>query len=747
MTLENDRADSVILQVENTRRVAIAGNPNAGKSTVFNLLTGMRQRVGNYPGVTVERKSGHLVGHENVEIIDLPGAYSLNPKSLDEQIAYDALTDHLDGEATPDLVVVVVSASNLERNLYLATQILDLGLPTVIVLNMMDEVEKAGIFIDTNLLSEVLGTPVLPMVATKKQGLDALREVLVSTVPDPGKTQWRLPEEIQQDVSSLADQLAEINPNLSEKRRQAECLRILNSDRLLSHWESIDPSFCEAVRAARKNFDEREISYSQAEVASRYEWLGRLARRVTKKQTEVEARRLTDRLDNILVHRAFGPVIFAGILLLVFQAIFTWATPMMDFIEMGMISLGSLVRGILPAGMFTDLLVDGVIAGVGNVIIFLPQILLLFFFLSLMESTGYMARSAFIMDRVMRRFGLSGGSVMPMMSAFACAVPAIMATRTMENQRDRFLTIMVVPLLSCSARLPVYTLFIAAFIPATTLWGPFDYQGITMLGLYVFGTATAFFAAWVLKKIMMKGPESFFMLELPPYRAPQWKIIFWRMIERAKVFVMRAGKVIFLFSILLWFAATFPKTDPNPQLDARRSVVESNLGSLSPANDADQIALLQEELAQIANAEAAYQMEHSAIGMLGQLIEPVMRPLGFDWKLSAGILSAFAAREVIIGALGTIFSVGDADENSVALREHLQNARHPETGKPVYTTLVAFSLLIFFVLALQCMSTLAIAKRELNSWKWPTIMWLYMTGLAYLAALVVYQGGMALGWG
>ena len=746
MTSPNERPDGTILEDRGFRRVAIAGNPNAGKSTVFNLLTGMRQRVGNYPGVTVERKSGYLVGHDHIEVVDLPGIYSLNPRSLDEQIAYDALTGHLEGEIVPDLVIVVVSASNLERNLYLASQILDLGLPTAIVLNMMDEVEKAGLVIDTAGLSAELGAPVVPMVATRKQGLDDLRKVLTGPVPPPGRTHWRLPTEIQQTVDSLADALGEINPQLSEQRRKAECIRILNSDQLLKYWASASPSFYEAVRSARTRLDDQEVPYQQAEVSGRYAWLGRLTRRVTKKQHEVEARRLSDRLDNILVHRVFGPVIFAGILLLVFQAIFTWATPMMDLIELGMLELGSLVRKVIPASMFTDLLVDGVIAGVGNVIIFLPQILLLFFFLSLMESTGYMARSTFIMDRVMRRFGLSGGSVMPMMSAFACAVPAIMATRTMENQRDRFLTIMIVPLLSCSARLPVYALFIAAFIPETTLWGPFNYQGVTMFGLYIFGTITALFAAWVLRKIM-KGPDSFFMLELPPYRAPQWRIIFWRMIGRAKVFVTRAGKVIFIFSILLWFAATFPRTEPSPELQARRSTVETELSSLSPASQADRVALLQTELSVIANAEAAYQMEHSAIGQLGQLIEPVMRPLGFDWQLSAGILSAFAAREVIIGALGTIFSVGDADENSVALREHLQNARHPETGQPLYTTLVAFSLLVFFVLALQCMSTLAIARRELNSWKWPTFMWFYMTGLAYLAALIVYQGGLALGWG
>jgi len=702
----------------------------------------MRQRVGNYPGVTVERKSGRLLGAEHVELLDLPGTYSLNPKSLDEQIAYDTITHQLDGEDAPDLVLCVVNATNLERNLYLASQIIDLGVPTIVALNMMDEVEKAGLVIDTRMLSEILGVPVVPMVATRKEGFEELKHALTAPLPPPGKTYWRLQKDVLAEVSTLAGTLRAQRQDLSEARSLAECLRILTSDRLLEGWKKRQPAFHQAVLDARTALNTKAVPYTQAEVTGRYAWLARVAVRVTKKDHEVEARKLTDRLDAILVHRAFGPLIFAGILLLVFQAIFTWATPFMDGIEQGVMALGGLVRDVVPAGMAADLLVDGVLAGVGNVVVFLPQILFLFFFLSLMESTGYMARSAFIMDRVMRRFGLSGGSVMPMMSAFACAVPAIMATRTMENQRERLLTIMVLPLLSCSARLPVYTLFIAAFIPATKVFGPIGYQGLTMLFLYVFGLVTAFGAAWVLKKIL-KGPDSFFMLELPPYRAPQWKMIFWRMYERAKMFVWRAGRVIFFFSILLWFAASYPEAPPDPSLEARRVVVEAQITS---ASEADRAAL-EAELGELANAEGAYQMEQSYIGRLGRFIEPVMRPLGFDWKLSAGILSAFAAREVIIGALGTIYSVADADEHSVALRDHLLNARDPQTGKPVYTTLVALSLLVFFVLALQCTSTVAIARRELNSWKWAIVMWCYMTGLAYLASLIVYQGGLALGLG
>jgi ferrous iron transport protein B len=732
--------DSATAEATRVRRVVVAGNPNSGKSTVFNLLTGLKQRVGNYPGVTVERKSGRLIGAEHIELIDLPGTYSLNPKSLDERIAYDAITHHLAGEDAPDLVLCVVNATNLERNLYLASQIIDLDLPVVLALNMMDEVEASGQVIDAATLAEVLGVPVIPMVATRREGVDALKHALTVAPPPPGKTYWRLPAAVGESVEALSRVLHGFSPDLSPARCRAESLRVLTSDTLLEAWSGRHPDFHRAVLDARVSLERQAIAYGQAEVTARYEWLHRVAARVVKQKAVAEARRLTDRLDAVLVHRTFGPLLFAAILLIVFQTIFTWATPLMDGIEAGVGWLGGRIRASVPVGMMADLLVDGVLAGVGNVIVFLPQILLLFFFLSLMESTGYMARSGFIMDRVMRRFGLSGGSVMPMMSAFACAVPAIMATRTMENQRERLLTILVLPMLSCSARLPVYTLFIAAFIPATPIFGPIDYQGVTMFSLYFFGLVMAFGAAWAIKKIM-KAPDSFFMLELPPYRAPQWRMIFWRMYERAKMFVWRAGRVIFFFSILLWFAASFPRVPPLAEHVQQRAALEARQA------EAPDDPELEETLAVLANAEASYQMEHSYIGRLGRFIEPVMRPLGFDWKLSAGILSAFAAREVIIGALGTIFSVADADEHSVALRDHLRDARDPATGRPLYTTLVAVSLLVFFVLALQCTSTLAIARRELNSWTWPMVMWIYMTGLAYLSALVVYQGGRALGWG
>jgi len=436
--------------------------------------------------------------------------------------------------------------------------------------------------------------------------------------------------------------------------------------------------------------------------------------------------------------------------------VFTWATPVMDGIEAGVVGLGDLVRSGMPPSMFTDLLVDGVITGVGNVVVFLPQILLLFFFLGLMEDTGYMARSAFIMDRVMHRVGLSGGSVVPMLSSFACAIPGIMAARTLANPRDRLITIMVAPLMSCSARLPVYTLFIAAFLPTGAVLGIFTFQGIAMFSMYLLGTVMAFIAAFVLRRFVFKGESSFFAMELPPYRMPRFRQIIWRMIDRSKAFVVRAGKIIFGMSVLLWVLATFPRSNTPDEMIAERATIDLQIDtradSLQAAGMTASNALIEAQVAMngairtLDARESAYQIERSVIGRMGHAIEPIMRPLGFDWKISAGIISAFAAREVIISALATLYSVGDIDDDSPLLREKLKADRYAD-GSPVYTPLVAVSLLVFFVLALQCMSTLAIARRETNSWKWPAVMWLYMTGLAWLFSFVIYQGGKALGLG
>ncbi len=763
-----------------SRRVALAGNPNVGKSTLFNALTGLRQKVGNYPGVTVERRSGRMPGDHSVEIVDLPGAYSLNPKSLDERVVYDVLAGHLAGEPVPDLVVCVVDATNVERNLYLVTQIADLGLPVLVALNMMDAAEETGLEVDIDHLSRALDLRVFPIVASRGKGVAELAAAIRGPLPEPAERRWRLMPALDNPLRVLSDLLSLSFPTLTESQRFSEALRALSSDPILAEWQKRDIRFHDAVIETRSRLDEAKVPYRQAETMGRYALLGPIvARSVTRKKDPGDAT-VSDRIDAVLTHRVLGPILFVGILAVIFQAVFSWAAPVMEGIEAMMNGLGTVIRDVMPVGMAADLLVEGVIAGVGNVLVFLPQILLLFFFLGLMEDTGYMARTAFIMDRVMRRVGLSGGSVVPLLSSFACAIPGIMAARTLDNQRDRLITIMVAPLMSCSARLPVYTLFIAAFIPSGALFGLFGYQGLAMFSLYMMGTVMAFIAAWVLKKRVFKGQSGMFAMELPPYRLPQMKQVVWRMVERSKIFVVRAGRIIFVMSVVLWFLATFPRTEPGPELEARRAAAwvayravvdsvavvtgqsadeleqraQSDIRTTSGEERPDPIGRvaaasqeLEETLSQLDNEAAGQAVRNSAIGRLGRFVEPVMQPLGFDWKITTGIIAAFAAREVIVGVLGTLYSVGDADESSTALRDQLKADRYPDSGEPVFTPLVAVSLMVFFVFALQCMSTLAIARRETNSWLWPAVMWFYMTGLAYLCSLAVYQGGLALGLG
>ena len=758
-------------------RVALAGNPNVGKTTLFNLLTGLRQRVANYPGVTVERKSGMLTGTTDVEVIDLPGTYSLTPRSMDERIAYDMLIGRL--ERAPDLVVCIVDAGNLERNLFVASQIMDLGLPVVIALNMVDAAEASGLVIEAEELEAALGVPVIPMVATRGEGLELLRPYLLSPPPAPIGRRWSLMDAVQAQIPALEAALADEAPETNDAYRFMDVLRALAADEALEPWRARAPKFAALVEAQREEFAIRGIAWRHAEVAGRYAWLGPIVEGAT---TRVKGpATLSDRIDAVVTHRVVGPICFLLLLALVFQAIFSWATPAMDLVEAGVAWLSSVTRSVLPDHAVTDLITDGVIAGVGNVVVFLPQILLLFFFLGLMEDTGYMARSAFIMDRLMKRVGLSGGSVLPLLSSFACAIPGIMAARTLDNERDRIITIMVAPLMSCSARLPVYTLFIAAFIPQGQWLGVVGFQGLAMFSMYLMGIVMAFVAAGVLKAFVLKGPTSYFVMELPPYRRPRMKQVLWRMVQRANVFFVRAGKIIFGLSIVLWFLASYPKVtlpleweQARAGLAAQREADTEEARALAAVHVQDVEAFFAGEAAsgdgvmnlELTRARAifdlaedryhaaldslehvgqAQQIRGSLIGYFGRFLEPVMQPLGFDWKISAGLVTAFAAREVIISTLGIIYSVGEAEDN-VDLRDALKADRYPD-GRPVFTPLVAVSLLVFFVFALQCMSTLAIARRETNTWRWPAVMWLYMTGLAYLAALVVYQGGRLLGLG
>ena len=637
-----------------TLTIALAGNPNAGKTTLFNALTGLKQKVANYPGVTVERKSGPwMIDGCTATIIDLPGLYSLDTTSLDEQIAGDVLHGKVDGIARPDVVIAVVDATNLERNLYLVTQILEFGIPVVIALTMIDVFEKQKHEIDIKKLSEKLGTPVVAVNTKSWRGLDELGAAVNEAV----------------------------------------------------HTHSA-PIF---------TLDGKLGDGTNAEIFARYNFISD-AIQESVKHNDREAHRLSEKIDHVLTHRVFGLLILVGVLLLIFQTIFTWAVLPMDLLANAFTSMGDAVRSVLAPGMLTDLIVDGIIAGVGGVLVFLPQILLLFLFISLLEDSGYMARAAFLMDKLMSRVGLHGKSFLPLMSSFACAIPGIMATRTIENSRDRVATILIAPFMSCSARLPVYTLMIATFFAGEVVLGFISLGAVLMLAMYALGILVAVIIAFILKRTLLKAPPPPFIMELPPYRMPNLRTVFLNMFERSWLFVKRAGTVILAISIILWALMYFPR-------------------SIQPTAVSDQ---------QVSEAE---QLENSYAGKLGKAIEPVIAPLGFDWKIGVALIASFAAREVFVSTMAIIYNVGsDANEESQTLISAIQNDKKPD-GTPVWTPLTGLTLMVFFVLAMQCMSTVAVVRRETNSWRWPIFMVVYMTGLAYLASLITYQGGKALGFG
>lgn len=737
---------------ESVYDVLLVGNPNTGKTSVFNSLTGLRQKTGNYPGVTVEKKTGIVTKPDGatLRLHDMPGMYSLTPKSVDDSIAREVLIGEADEDLDVRLVVVVADASNLNRNLYLVTQLIDLGIPVAVAMNMMDNAVSSGVHIDLDALSDRLKVPIVPVVASRQRGIDELRKMMFDLVgpapPAPGSAgdtgggsigdtevgpapsspgvsfAERFPRRkllgglLDEALAPAAAWFGE-HTNLNEVAQTSEALRVTSSDQALQTWMEgrQDPSCKEdlkrIVEQTRGRLDELQVPWHMLETILRYDQIDDLYSRVVREDREAQAS-LSVRLDRAFTHRVAGPVIVLAVFALVFQSIFSWAEAPMTLIEDGIGALGAFVYQLLPAGMLRDLLVDGVIAGVGAVLVFLPQILFLFFFLALLEDSGYMARVAFIMDRFMKSMGLSGHSVMPLLSSFACAIPGIMATRTIKNWKDRFITIMIAPLMSCSARLPVYILLIGAFFPSMTILGVFTLQGLMLFTMYIFGIVVAIGAALVFKRFFMKDavPTSFVM-ELPPYRRPSLKWVFLQMFERAKVFVTEAGQIILAISVVLWFLASYPQPDDYDSMSSRSRI------------------------------------QQSYAGQLGQMIEPAIEPLGFDWKVGIGLITSFVAREVLVSTMATIYNVEEADETSVNLRSSLRNETDPETGERVYTPLVAVALMVFFALACQCMATVAIVKRETKGWKWPIVMVLYMTALAYVGSFVVYQGGRLLGFG
>lgn len=730
--------------------IVLTGNPNCGKTTLFNALTGLRARVGNYAGVTVERKEGRMVGAppgSNLLVLDLPGTYSLSPQSIDEQISRDVLLNRLPELPAPSVVVVVVDASNLQRNLYYATQVIELGYPTLVALNMVDVAEENGHQIDVGKLSQGLGVPVVPVVASTGRGMDGIRQAILAAVISPALITPRrfseLPAPLQTEADALAGLLAR---TFHERRAQAaaEALLILGNEKALaSSLQHYPPPVQEAVSAARRRLDTVGIDWRSATIERRYVAVAAIQRATTTELTP-PGETFSDRLDRVLTHRVRGTLILLAVMALMFQSIFTFARLPMRVMQAGVDWLGHAVGGLIPPGDLNSLLVDGVIAGVGAVIVFLPQILLLFLFIGFLEDTGYMARAAFLMDRIMSKVGLHGKSFIPLISSFACAIPGIMATRTIESPKDRLVTILVAPLMSCSARLPVYTMLTAACIPNITVFGFIKLPGLTMLAMYLLGISFALFMAWLFKKTLLKGEPPLLIMELPPYKRPVARVVMRHMWDRSRIFLRQAGTVILGINILLWFLATYPRGAAN---QAGGGGVHGNLQNPA-AVAAGQAAGVQARDEALDNQAAGERLRGSFAGHLGRLIEPVIAPLGFDWKMGIGIITSFAAREVFVSTMSTVYNVGRTDHQPSSLGslvQTLQAQKRPD-GTPIYTPLTAVTLMVFYVFALQCVSTVAIVRRETNSWRWPLFQWFYMGSLAWGMAFLTHLGGRLLGW-
>jgi ferrous iron transport protein B len=698
---------------ERLPRLALIGNPNSGKTSLFNQLTGLNQKVGNFPGVTVDRKTGvaQLGGQRRAEVVDLPGTYSLYPKSLDERVIADLLYNPLSPDY-PDFVVVTVDASNLRRSLLLFSQLADLDLPAILALNMTDVAAERGIQLDVPALERELGVPVVPMNARKGVGLAALRIIMadrLATRPPAGRF-WQPNAELQPLLADIRQHFDLPNDYLAlHYAHQFGQLHFLGED---------DRAYLAQV-TEQYGFD--STAQQAAETVARYAHINELLLEVVTVTRTERREPASNRIDKVLTHRVFGYAIFLAVLFLLFQAIFAWAQYPMDLIDQGISALSAAIQARF-SGPLVRLLTEGVIAGLGGVLIFIPQIALLFAFLAVLEETGYMARVTFLMDKLMRPFGLSGKSVVPLISGLACAVPAIMGARTIESWKDRMLTIFVTPLMSCSARIPVYTVLVALVVPDESWLGLFNMRGLVLMGLYLLGLSSALLSALLLKTVLKARERSYFIMEFPVYRWPRWKNVGLTIVEKVKAFIFQAGKVIIAISVLLWVLASYGPG--NRQEQAASQVQQQAAAQRWPAAETER---------RVASAR----LETSYAGTFGHVIEPAIRPLGFDWKIGISLLTSFAAREVFVGTMSTIYSVGqDADLGTV--QQKLASEKDLN-GQPFFTPVRALSLLVFYVFAMQCMSTLAVTYRETKSWRWPLGQLVYMTGLAYAASLFVWQ--------
>ena len=700
--------------------IALIGNPNAGKSSLFNQLTGLRQKTGNFPGVTMARKVGHTPLPDSLAptatVVDLPGIYSVYPKSPDEQLVTEILVNPRNPDY-PAVAIVVVDASNLRRNLLLFTQIADLGLPVVLALNMLDVAQAQFQDVNAVRLAMQLGVPVVCVNARTGNGVELLRQAIVRQLHQPVLPATLFYDPATQHPGLIADAKADYtltnNYLAAQYVIQHDGFSFLNASQRRGFDALID----------RHNFVESD--FQATETIARYERIGRVVADAVTDHRPLNQPTWSQQLDRILLHRVWGYLIFTGVLFLIFQALFAWAQPFADGIDAGVAWLNSGLKNGLPAGPLTDLLTDGVLVGIGGVLVFIPQIAFLFLLISLLEESGYMSRVMVLMDRIMRRFGLNGRSVVPLISGVACAVPAIMATRSIGSRRDRLITILVTPLMSCSARLPIYTILIALVVPEKRVLGVVSWQGLALMGLYLLGLVAALSAAWVLKLVLKTNERSLFVMELPTFKLPRWNHVGLTVFDSVRSFVVEAGRVIVAISIVLWVLASYGPGDAMLRAEARVRAANPTLTTQ-----------------QLGNEVASARMEASFAGQFGHFIEPAIRPLGYDWKIGIALLSSFAAREVFVGTMATIYSIGAGNtdnDTGVTVRERLRTERNPETGGPMYTPALAASLLIFYVFAMMCMSTLATTYRETRTWKWPLVQLVYMTTLAYLSAFLVYQ--------